>query len=90
MDPKYEATNLMLNTYDYKGCFAEKELDNSTLKDDEKEELDDVLSKPLLEDDEEVKEGTGFKILTTNKPLTRLPVLSAQMKALNNSYKLIS
>ena len=38
----------MLNTYDYKGWFAEKELDDSTLKGDEKEELDDVLFKPLL------------------------------------------
>ena len=45
---RYEATNLMLNTYDYKGWFAEKELDDSTLKGDEKEELDDVLFKPLL------------------------------------------
>ena len=90
MDPKYEATNLMLNTYDYKVWFAEKEFDDLTLKGDEKEELDNVLSMPPLEEDEEVKEGTGCKVLTAKKTLTRLPVLSAQVKAGNNSYKLKS
>ena len=41
----------------------------------------------LLEGDgEEVKEGTGLKILTPNKLLTRLPILLAQIKAGNNSY----
>ena len=34
------------------------------------------------------KEGTGVKILTPNKLLTRLPVLLAQRKAGYNSYKL--
>ena len=43
---------------------------------------------PPLEGDEEVKEGKGLKILTPNKLLTRLPVLLAQIKARNNSYKL--
>ena len=38
--------------------------------------------------EEEVKEGKELKILTPNKLLTRLPVLSAQIKAENNSYKL--
>ena len=33
-------------------------------------------------------EGTGLKILTPNKKLTRLPILLAQIKAGNNSYKL--
>ena len=33
-------------------------------------------------------EGTGLKILTPNKLLTRLPILLAQAKAGNNSYKL--
>ena len=41
-----------------------------------------------LEDDEEVKEGTGLKILTPNKLLTRLPISLAQIKSGNNSYKL--
>ena len=44
--------------------------------------------KPPLEVDEEVKEGTGLKILTPNKLLATLPILLAQIKAGNNSYKL--
>ena len=43
---------------------------------------------PPLEGDEEVKEGKGLKILTPNKLLPRLPILLAQIKAGNNSYKL--
>ena len=43
---------------------------------------------PLEVDKEEVKEGKGFTILTPNKLLTRLPILLAQIKAGNNSYKL--
>ena len=42
---------------------------------------------PLLEGDE-VKEGKGLKILTSNKLLTRLLVSLPQVKAVNNSYKL--
>ena len=41
-----------------------------------------------LEGDEEVKEGKGLKFLTPNKLLTRLPILLAQIKVGNNSYKL--
>ena len=33
------------------------------------------------------KEGTGLKILTPNRLLTRLPILLTQIKAGNNSYK---
>ena len=43
---------------------------------------------PPLEVDEEKEEGKGFKILTPNKLLTRLPTLLAQIKAGNNSYTL--
>ena len=43
-----------------------------------------------LKDDEEVKEEKRLKILTTNKLLTRLPVLLAQTKAEKNLYKLKS
>ena len=39
-------------------------------------------------DEEKVKEGKIMKILTPNKLLTRPPVILAQMKAENNSYKL--
>ena len=38
-------------------------------------------------DEEEVKQGKRLKILTPNKLLTRLPILLAQIKAGNNSYK---
>ena len=39
-------------------------------------------------DEEEVKEGKRSKLLTPNKLLTRLPILLAQIKAGNNSFKL--
>ena len=42
----------------------------------------------LADDEEEVKEGKGLKILTPNKLLTRLPLLVAQTKGGNNSCKL--
>ena len=43
----------------------------------------------LLEgDEEEVKEGKVLKSLTRNKLLTRLPILLAQIKTRNKSYKL--
>ena len=45
---------------------------------------------PLEGDEEKVKEGKGLKILTSNKLLSRLPILLAQIKAGNNSYKLKS
>ena len=32
---------------------------------------------PLEDDEEEVKEGKGLKIVTTDKLLTRLPILLA-------------
>ena len=44
--------------------------------------------KPLKSNEEEVKEGKWLKVLTPNKLLTRLPILLAQVKAGNNSYKL--
>ena len=39
----------------------------------------------LLEDDKEVKEGKGLKIVTPRKLLSRLPVLLAQIKTENDS-----
>ena len=38
---------------------------------------------PVEVDEEEVREGEGIKILTSNKLLTRLPILLAQKKAGN-------
>ena len=43
---------------------------------------------PLENDKEQVKEEKGLKILTPKKLLTRPPILLAQIKAGNNSYKL--
>ena len=44
---------------------------------------------PALEGEEEVKKGKGLnKFFTPNKFFTRLPLLLAQIKAGNNSYKL--
>ena len=44
--PKYDLTNLMLNAYDSKRWFTEKHVNDSKLKGDRKEALDDV---PRLE-----------------------------------------
>ena len=63
----------------FDGCSYDNWYDNSN----------DKKSSVSLEGDvEKVKEGKGSKILTPNKLLTRLPVLLAQMKSGNNSYKL--
>ena len=73
--------------HNYKDWFKNEELGDTTRKSDKEEsvELSDIEP---LECDEEVKEGKGFKILTPNKLLTRLPILVAKIKAGNNSYKL--
>ena len=49
---------------------------------------ENVPPMPLLKGDEELKQGTRIKILNPKKLLTRLPVLLAQLKAGNNSFKL--
>ena len=43
---------------------------------------------PLEDEEEEVKEEKELKILTSNKLLTRIPILLAQAKAGKNLYKL--
>ena len=53
--------------------------------DDDSDEFIDML--PLESDEEKVKEGKGLKVLTSNKLLTRLSILLAQVKAGNNSHK---
>ena len=83
MGLKYDPTNLILDAYNYDKWYTE-ESEYSTAKNDE-EKLDDL---PPLEDYKEVKEGRGLKILTTNKLLTRLSVLLAQIKTGYNSNKL--
>ena len=71
MGNKYSFDNLAFDDYDYLPLF---------------QELDDLPPISSLDDDEEeIKEGTGIKILTQNKVLTRHPVLVAQIKAENDS-----
>ena len=53
---------------------------------DDSDEFIDM--QPLENDEEKVKEEKKIKILTPNKLLTRLPMLLAQIKTGNNSYKL--
>ena len=72
LDHKFKSINLKFKGYNYDGWFTKKESDDKTLEGDEKE----------------VKEGKLLQILTPNKLLTRLLVLLAQIKAVNNSYKL--
>ena len=85
-----------------KGFFSEDDetLYDDELLEDDKEEIDIIPSLPPLEGDEEefvniqpialpeVREGKGLKISTPSKLLTRFPILLAQRKAENNSYKL--
>ena len=59
------------------GWFAEEELDDE-------EKLDDM---PLVEGNEEVKEGKRLNILTQSKLLTRPLMLLAQINTRKNSYK---
>ena len=84
MNRKYNPTNLILNTYDYKEWFREEELDDKKIKTDE-EEIANLLE---LEINKQVKEGKGIKILTLKNILIRPPGLFTQIKAGNNSYEL--
>ena len=63
--------------------------DTSLLEGDDSDQFINIPDIPPLEgDEEEAKERKGLKIFTSNKLLTRLPILLAQIKAGNNSYKL--
>ena len=81
MEGKYIPKKLPFEEYNY-----DEWLENEESSD--KEESVDFPDIPPLEGDKEVKEGKGLKDLTPNKLLTRLPILLAQIKAGNNSYKL--
>ena len=88
LDHKFKPINLKFKGYNYGGWFTKEESDDKTLEGDEKEKFTDVPTIPLLGDEEEVKEGKRLRILTPNKLLARVPVLVAQIKPVNNSYKL--
>ena len=66
--------------------FTNEESTDTTRKSDKKASVD-LSDMPSLEGDKEMKEGKRLKILTPNKLLTRLPILSAQIKGGNNSKK---
>ena len=92
---KYNPTNLLLKEHDNRKWYEElaesddnKEIDDditpmSPMKGGKKEFVQIQAIAPP-----EVKEGKGLKILTSNKLLTQLPILLAQIKAPNNSHKL--
>ena len=65
--------------HNYDSWFQNKESYDTTSRKSDKEESTDLSDMLPLGGDEEVKEGKG---------LTRFPILLAQMKAGNNSYKL--
>ena len=69
-----------------------RKVDDEDLSDTLSLECDDSINipdmPPLEGDKEEVKEEKGLKVLTPNRLLTILPILLAQIKAGNNSYKL--
>ena len=89
MGNKYDLNNLFLETHNYDKRFENDALDDVASRISNKEESVDLSDMPPLEgDEEELKEGKRLKILTPNKLLTRLPILLAQIKAGNNSYKL--
>ena len=82
MHLKYDPESLFVKTYNYDAWSENEELT------DKEESVDSSDMPPLEDDEEEVKDGKGLKILTTNKFLARLPILLAQIKTGNNSYKL--
>ena len=87
MERNYNPIDLFLKTYNYDIWFETEETSDTTRKSD-KEESVNLSDMPPLEGDEEVNEGEGLKILTSNKLLTILQILLEQIKAGNNSYKL--
>ena len=56
----------------------------------ENKRLDKILEivKDILNFNKQNQEGTGFKILTPNQMLSRLPITLAQLKAGNNFERL--
>ena len=85
----YDPESLFLKVYDSSVRSESKEESTDKEESIKREESVDSSDVPSLDgDEEEVKEEKGLKILTPNKLLTKLPILLAQIKAENNSYKL--
>ena len=49
-----------------------------------------ALESKMFLNPEELKKGTGLKTLTTKQMLQRLPIVLAQIKAGNNSERLLN
>ena len=62
---------------------------DNKLKTKENEKISDVVER-ILELNNENQLGEGLKILTLDQMLSRLPITLAQLKAGNNSQKLIN
>ena len=101
MDKIYDPSNFFIKNYKYVDWYKK----NGEKSKSQPEEViaeriklrkqiasdEDLFGMPPLEgDEEEVKERKGLQLLTPNKLLTRLPILSAQRKAGHNSNKLKS
>ena len=78
---KHSFKNLALDDYDYLELTEEKSTNEINFF------FDFTFMSPLEGNEEEIKEGTGIKILTPKKLSTRFPISLAQIKAGNNSYK---
>ena len=99
MHKKCNRSNILFKGYHYdKWC---KKLDEERSKSQLEETIAERLKlrrqksdnkyssdTPLLESTGELIQEIGLKNLTSDKLLTRLPILLAQIKAGNNSYKL--
>ena len=72
---KYNRESLFLEGYDYSAWSKNKRESTDKV---EFEDLSVILS--LEGDEDEVKKGQRIKILTSNKLLTRLPIILAQIK----------
>ena len=94
MERKYKPKVLFLEPYNYddwpknEESTVKEEPTNKEESTDKRESTNFPPLQPQEDDEEEVKEGTRIKILTWNKLLTRLPILLAQIKTRNISYKL--
>ena len=99
MYEKYNPSNLLFKGYHYDKWY--KKLDEERSKSQLEETIAERLKlrrqksdnkyssdTPLLESIGELIQEIGLKNLTSDKLLTRLPILLAQIKAGNNSYKL--
>ena len=75
MNSTNKLKKLFIEEYNYGGWY-----ENGESCDNEESEMQP------LEGDE--KKGKWLKLLTSNKLLTRLPILLAKIKVENNSYKL--